>query len=201
MSCDLLEIIMTEKTPSIIKCFQTTSSPPILLVTAIANNFCSHTRRADFLKGFLPEKRVLLVTGLLQSTSCLWHSFTCCTSRVPREVTWTDIHLLMQEEGWKSANKLRESAQCLWFFPAKGVLQTAAARAEAGHTLLPFTAVMDGAAGLIYDHPCHTDTCPCPWAMKGCKNKGDKWQSTAAAEIITFQKCKNKPFFPYLFQT
>lgn len=32
--------------------------------------------------------------------------------------------------------------------------------------------------------------------MKGCKNKGDKWQSTAAAEIITFQKYKNKPFFP-----
>lgn len=107
-------------TPSIIKCFQTTSSPPILLVTAIANNFCSHTWRADFLKGFLPEKGVLLVTGLLQSTSCLWHSFTCCTSRVPREVTSTDIHLLMQEEGWKSANKLRESAQCLWFFSSKG---------------------------------------------------------------------------------
>lgn len=32
--------------------------------------------------------------------------------------------------------------------------------------------------------------------MKGCKNKGDKWQSTAAVEIIDFKKCKNKPFFP-----
>lgn len=74
---------------------------------------CSRTRRADFPKGFPPEKRALLVTGPLQSTSCLWHSFTCCTSGFPRGVTWTDIHPLMREEGWKSKDALINSERLL----------------------------------------------------------------------------------------
>lgn len=67
---------MTEKTPSIIKGFQATSSPLLLMVTTDANNFCSHTQKAEFPKGFPPEKRVLLVTGLLQSTSPLTKVYT-----------------------------------------------------------------------------------------------------------------------------
>lgn len=66
----------------------------------------------------------------------------------------------MKEQG--RANKLGEAAQRLRFVLAEGVLHAMAARAEAGHGLLPLTAVMDGTAGLIYDHPCHADTCPCP---------------------------------------
>lgn len=162
------------KNPSIIKGFQATSSPPILLATAVANNFCSHTRRADFPKGFSPEKRVL-VTGQFQSTSCHWHSFSCCTSRVPGEATWTDISLLMQEEGWKSKDVLINSGNllrvCVLFWPME--FSPAEQPVQRQDTLLPLAAVMGRTAGLLYDHPCHTDTCPCPWATEGWKNKGD----------------------------
>lgn len=96
---------------------------------------------------------------------------------------WTSSCCVKEEH--VHSRKPRGAAQHPRAFLMKSELPNiAAAAASRGHTLLPFIVTMDRVS-LIYNHHCHIDTCPCPQAMRGCKNKGDKWQSAAVAEIIS----------------
>lgn len=68
-------------------------------------------KKQNFQKDFPLRREFFLLQGCF-NLHHLWQRFTRCTFRVPREVTWTDIHLLMQK-GWKSKDVLINSENLL----------------------------------------------------------------------------------------
>lgn len=124
-------------------------------------------RRADF-----PAGKTFPVTGKLQPPPCL----TQLSFVLPE---WGDLEF----SGGEGVQTRREAAQCPRFVWEKGILGRWSS--------------CPSQQWWVCDCSCHTHAWPCPRAGKSWRNKGDKWQSAAAAAKITSHGWKTKAFSPH----